>query len=255
MSEMYGPPSPSPVAGAATGAATGSSLGPWGAVGGAALGFLGGIMQNTANKDAQQSANEASARLAAENRQWQEMMSNTAHQRNVRDLKAAGLNPILSATQGGASSPSGGAASAGAARMENAIGSGVSSAKDALALDLQLKSLQGDLALKDASVVAQAAGAAQSVSSAKKIDQETVGAKLDNIGKRQDLPARQKEAQLRSVTADWNKSAAGYDAIMNRGLQAVGGLASSIGRIFRGGSKTRDLDNLHINKPTDTKDD
>lgn len=83
------------------------------------MGFFDGIGGAIAgawlsNRQAQQNAAEAhdwSVEDADTNRAWQERMSNTAHQREVADLRAAGLNPILSAT-GGAGAPVGGGAMA-----------------------------------------------------------------------------------------------------------------------------------------------
>jgi hypothetical protein len=64
--------------------------------GSAALSFLGG-----------ESRNSAQMKMAQKQMDFQREMSNTAHRRQVKDLRKAGLNPILSAKYGGASSPPG----------------------------------------------------------------------------------------------------------------------------------------------------
>ncbi|WJW80017.1 hypothetical protein [Bartonella sp. TP] len=87
--------------------------------------------------------NQTNAQQANLNRQFQERMSNTAHQREVADLRAAGLNPILSANSG-ASSPSG-SVSAPAQNMFGNINS-------AYSLHLQEQSMKQQLDLQKAQI-------------------------------------------------------------------------------------------------------
>ncbi|QXP08183.1 MAG: DNA pilot protein [Arizlama microvirus] len=144
--------------------------------------------------------NAANAAEAQKNRDWQERMSNTAHTREVADLRNAGLNPILSATGGsGASSPGGSMAT-----MEDI---GVRSAG--------IKSQMAYLAAQTAATSAVGAKSTAEASTAR------AESKLANAGLKDKMAAQVSSAKAAANKAKIDEKMSVADAIAQRAASAL----------------------------------
>jgi hypothetical protein len=113
----------------------------------ALIGAGGNLLGGMLGSSAQRQANRANLRIAREQMAFQERMSNTAYQRAVQDLEAAGLNPMLAVAQGGASTPVGSAATM---HPVDAMARGVSSAADVVTKAAAIENIFADTSAKQA---------------------------------------------------------------------------------------------------------
>ena len=88
--------------------------------------LIGALASAAAGAYGAKKSAQVSQQNAREQRAWQTQMSNTAHTREIADLRNAGLNPILSSKNAGA--PTGAGAMAQTPDFSKAYGSAVSNA-------------------------------------------------------------------------------------------------------------------------------
>lgn len=121
-------------------------------------------------------------------------MSSTAYQRATKDMMAAGINPMLAVSQGGASSPSVGTLSGSAASQGSFATSAdrmaaVSTALQATKLSQDIQESNSRIGVNQADIALKSAQTNRETASAGNLEQQTVKIQVE-------LPKLQAEAQL-----------------------------------------------------------
>jgi hypothetical protein len=147
------------------------------AVIGGAASYFGQSSANDANRDIAAQANQQNAAINATNNQFQERMSNTSWQRGVKDMRAAGINPMLAVSKGGASTPTGSTLGAVTGAPMQSTTSGFS---DSINTALRVYQAKADVDNTNSSTNLNNVNSALSVANAKRagVDTDTALAKL-----------------------------------------------------------------------------
>lgn len=197
----------------------------------APVNFIGDVLSGGAVSNTQdiKDTNVANAQQAQKQMDFQERMANTSYQRGMEDMRQAGLNPLLAFQNGGASVPTGAAATM-QSPQSGSIGAGIANtAKSVFGLSLDKQKTQAEVGNLNQSTNLDTQRVFTESSLASKYDAEAERARLEAQNKAMEQPvvAAQAALDLKNIKTDAKYQ--GEDQLIKR----VGSAAGAIGSAFK----------------------